>query len=487
MSSGYGRANKPNQFGIPWPAGVTSAPLDDSSPRFAAGATCDTYPYKYLRWGKQQRLVGRAGAERVATMSLSLIFPVLVLLMISITLRHDDYSGSFDAQLGVRLGGYTLAALSVLFALGRRKFHLDPWILAWALVPIYIALTALYAPEPYLSLSAGLAHLALLLFAWRMVKRHGQTRTALAVVIAGAIICALSIFVFYALPDLGRSVVDSLSGDPGGRMRGVTAQPNSLGSISALTFLLAVMYFRTFTARQRVFVIGAIGFAAFCLVYSDSRTSILALLLCLALWWLCRANAALNLFAVVGIALVACLSIAFVPDVTALLSREGARADDLSTFNGRWEIWTVAWENIKAQPIVGQGYGSSKWFLPMDDRLFAAAVNSHNVYLELLFSGGAVLLALYAFGTSMCIVRSATERRVEPLIALIFFLIVGVAEATPFGGLPLFPAAVFYAAVALCLARSIPRQVPQRVLRTPMVNGRPSTLNSRHLEFGRQL
>jgi O-antigen ligase len=180
------------------------------------------------------------------------------------------------------------------------------------------------------------------------------------------------------------------------------------------------------------------------------------------MWWLCRANAALNLFAVVGVGLLACLVIAFVPDVGAYLSRAGARSDDLTSFNGRWAIWNVAWEHIQASPLLGQGYGASRSFLPTDDRLFAAAVNSHNVYLELLFSGGAVLLGLYLVAISISVIRSVMQRRTEALVTVVFFLILGAGEATPYAGLPLFPAAVFYTAIALCLARPVPSQAPKR-------------------------
>ena len=263
MSGGYGRA---------------------FDARLSGGAADATYPNRYLQSGWQRRpMEGRVGAKRAATISFSLLFPVLVLLMLTITLRHDEIVGSFDWQLGVRLAAYSLAALSVLLALGTRKMPVDWLIIVWALVPIFISLTALYAPEPLLSLTAGMAHLALLLFAWRLVNLHGQAGVVLAIVLTGAIVCVLSIFVFYAFPDLGSSTPDLLSGDLGGRMRGVAAQPNSLGSVSAVTILLAVMHFRAFSARQRVFAIAAIGIAAFCLVDSESRTSIAALLLCLAL------------------------------------------------------------------------------------------------------------------------------------------------------------------------------------------------------------
>ncbi|HEY6047709.1 MAG TPA: O-antigen ligase family protein [Sphingomicrobium sp.] len=393
--------------------------------------------------------------------------------MISASFRHDD-SGTFDAQVAVRLAAYSLAAFSVLFALGRRKLHLDKGIIVWTLVPLFIALTAFYAPERSFALTAGLGHLALLLFAWQVVNRHGQRRAVLAAIIAGTIICVASIFVFYAFPELGQSSLDSLNGDPGGRMRGVTAQPNSLGFISAVTVMLAVMHFRTFTARQRIFAAVAICIAAFSLIESDSRTSILALVLCLGMWALCRANAALNLFAVVGVGLLACLIIAFVPDVGGYLTRGGARSDDLTSFNGRWAIWDVVWEHIQAHPWIGQGYGASRSILPIDDRLFAAAVNSHNVYLELLFSGGVVLFGLYLIGMVTCVLRSGLQRRTEALVMIVFFLIVGAGEATPYAGLPLFPAAVFYIAVALCLARAAPRQVAQRPLPHAMAGRKPA-------------
>ena len=278
--------------------------------------------------------------------------------------------------------------------------------------------------------TAGLAHLVLILFAWRMVTRHGQTPVVLAIVISGLVIGALSILAYYAFPDLGRSTVEGYTADPGGRMQGVTSQPNTLGGIAAFTVLLAIMYFREFTTRQRALAAAAIFISTFCLFYSDSRTSIVTLALCLLLWWLRRANVALNLFTIVAIALAACLIITFVPDVSAYLARGEAGPTDLSSLNGRSRIWDVAWESIYAHPWLGQGYGSSRLILPIDDRLFGAAVNTHNVYMELLFSGGAVLFGLFVLAVAASLFRSAMRGRTEALIALVFFLVRGSAEAT---------------------------------------------------------
>jgi O-antigen ligase len=321
-------------------------------------------------------------------------------------------------------------------------------------------LTAVYASDSVFSLTAGLAHLVLLFFAWRVVTRNGQIPVVFAIVISGLVIGVLSIVAYYAFPDLGRSTVEAYTADPGGRMRGVTSQPNTLGTISAFTALLAVMYFQVFAPRQRVLAAAAILISAFCLVYSDSRTSIATLVLCLLLWSLRRANIALNLFTIVAIALAASLVMTFVPDVSSYLARGEAGPTDLSSLNGRSRIWDVAWESIYAHPMLGQGYGASRLILPIDDRLFGAAVNTHSLYLELLFSGGVVLFALFVVAVGAAIFRSAMQGRTEALIALLFFLVRGAAEAAPFAGLPLFPAVVFYAAVSMCLSRSDGRRGP---------------------------
>src|SRR5437870_1763621 len=121
---------------------------------FGGRAADDTRPNKYLPSGSERRsLDGSRLARSAPILSWSLLFPVLVLLTLSVTLRHEDSGQNFDWQVGLRLAGYTMAGLSVLLALGMRKLRIDLPIFVWALVPIGIMLTALYAPEPLLSLT----------------------------------------------------------------------------------------------------------------------------------------------------------------------------------------------------------------------------------------------------------------------------------------------------------------------------------------------
>ena len=90
-----------------------------------------------------------------------------------------------------------------------------------------------------------------------------------------------------------------------------------------------------------------------------------------------------------------------------------------------------------------------------------------------------MLLGLYLIGIAICAVRSGMQRRTEALVTMVFFLIIGASEATPYAGLPLFPAAVFYIAVALCLARAAPRQVAKRPLRNAIGGWNPPFAGAR--------
>jgi O-antigen ligase len=387
-----------------------------------------------------------------ATVPVGLWFSIALMVLLSITVTRESDGDGSAAQTGIRVVAYAAAALAVLFALGTRRLRLNFPMLAWTAVAIFISLSAIYSLDPTFSFTAGLVHLTLLWFAWNLVERHGRQQTALVVVVAGALVGGLSIVIYYYYPELGVSSSTRFGEGLTGRMRGLTSQPNVLGSISALTMLIGVMHFQAFTLRQRALVAFAAVIAAFCLIYSDSRTSMAAVALCLAMWWLCRVNPALNLFALLCIALSAVAIYMFVPDFSSFLTRGDDGTSDLASLNGRSRIWAVAWEYIHASPIIGHGYGASRLLLPIDDRLFGAAVNSHNVYMEVLFSGGVILLGLFILATGMSIIRCITRRRIEALIILLFFLIRGVAEAAPFGGLPLFATLVFYIAVAMSLA-----------------------------------
>lgn len=418
--------------GNPWGA----AAAEDTPPLIAQQAAP-----AWLQAKRRQAVIKQPG------MSLAL----LTVLAASITFLTGDNNRDFDSQVALHFAGYGLAALSIVYALGQRKLLLNLPIGLWAILPMFLALTAVYAPQPTYAIAVGLANLIVLLFCWRLVNRLGPERSVFMLVIAGGIIALLSIIVFYAVPDLGQTSANWLTGEVSGRMRGVSSAANNLGSVSAFTMLIAFIYFRRFDLRQRIYAGLAAALALFALIGSDSRTSILGLLLCAGLWWLCRGGAARRIVSAVALGLAVCVALALNPNWISILSRS-SRSDDLATFNGRSEVWAVAWENITRYPYLGQGFGSSHLILQNDDRLFAAAIHTHNLFLELLFSGGVVALGVFLLAFAMTVLRCIKRTRVEPLIVLMFFLILGAMEATPFAGFPAFQAFGFYTAVALCLA-----------------------------------
>ena len=409
-----------------------------------------SYPESYLRPS------GPAAAWRRAqktTKTHAVKLALVPLLLMAVTFRAQDSGAAFDAQVAARLVGYSLAAVAVLVALGRNSYRLNAHIALWALLPIWLGVTAAYAPDPLFAATAGICNLIVLLFCWWFVQRYGPERSVAVLMGGGAVVCFLSAIAFYGYPELGRTLPDYLTGDPGGRMRGVAGAANALGSIAASTLLASVIFFPRFTRAQRRVAILAIALSAIALLASESRSSMLAAVVGIAVWRFFRGGTAVNIITVLALALVACAVVVMSPDIMSLVTREG-RADDLATFNGRALIWSVAWEHIVRHPVSGFGFGASRLFLSSDDRLFAGAVHCHDLYLELLFSGGAIALGLFGGAFVVTVVRALRQKRAEGLALLLFFAVLGVTEATPFAGLPQFQSFAFYTAISICLART---------------------------------
>jgi O-antigen ligase len=282
------------------------------------------------------------------------------------------------------------------------------------------------------------------------VNRLGPDRTAIVITLAGGVVALLSIIVFYVNPELGRSS-DLVRGGLSERMSGVAAGSNALGVISAITLLFGIMHFSNFSRGQRTVVSLAMFAAAITLLASDSRTSMIALVIGLALWAVCRGGALVGLLTALVAAIVACLVLALLPDVLESVSRTGSE-EDITTLNNRSRVWAVALEHISKNPLLGEGYGASSELLRVDDRLFGAAVNAHNVYLEVLFSGGLLGFALFVTALATAAVASIRRRRPEALVGLIVFMILGVTESTPLAGLPAFASFAYLTVVSLCIA-----------------------------------
>ena len=185
-----------------------------------------------------------------------------------------------------------------------------------------------------------------------------------------------------------------------GAWKGLWYEKNTLGAHMARASL--VFGFLAMVDRQRRWVwAGGLGLAAFLVLMSTSKTSLLGMLLGLGVLTLGAlikrgaVSAAVWIWAasVVGIALVA--GIVFAPDVfLGLIGRD-------ASLTGRTDIWSALERAIAERPWLGYGYGAfwapdSAAAQMVRDAVRWDAPTAHNGWLETWLSVGVVGVGLFA-------------------------------------------------------------------------------------------
>ena len=385
------------------------------------------------------------------------LFAASVLASTAVLRIREIDDKSLDLQTLIRLMFvFVTIATPLLHRLLLRAFTLR-------LIPcLWIAFTLTFvAPLPgtaNLAISAidTAALMGVLGITFWTVEQEGELAAARVLVLCSALLCFGSIAAYLLAPDLGRLTAwDGRAFNDTGRMTGILGSANGLGLVASLGLLVGILYIKGMgTAWRYAFLLSTPAFLL-CLYLSNNRVGIAALLACIALWLalLVRLPAArLFLFAV--FLTVAALVVLFAQPLAMMIARnEGL--DDIYTLTGRADIWAVVIDLVGKRPLVGYGYGASAFILPRDPRLFDAAVHAHNMPLQILFSGGVIAFSAFilALGaTGLMALRSAA---IEPVVIGCYFMLRGITEPTPFGGLPNFGAYVFCFAAAAISSRGV--------------------------------
>ena len=392
---------------------------------------------------------------------------VIAILLISVTIRFREYEDkSIDFQILMKIGsiGLMLFMVGVAYLMGRLKFS-NSIVGVWLVFVSYLVITSIYSETFTFSAMTSLSLFSCSLFCFYLVQAIGINRSIEIVIISSAVICALSIFVFFAFPQLGK--MHGWTGTEFGslnRMRGVTPSANALGSMAALGFLFFYFYARQMRGLTMYIGIALVPLALICLVLSNNRMSMAGILITIVCASLLRGQTLIKGLFLGGAGILGLLVLVTYPDeILTSVSRSGD-ASEITSGTGRSFIWAVVIEHVSAKPFFGYGYSSSISVLPKDPRLFGVAAHAHNLYLEILFSGGVTalfLLFISIFWTMRASIRVGAFRESA---LLLFFLIKGVMEASPFTGIVSFNAFVFFFAIAVIASRNsvVPAQVCQR-------------------------
>jgi O-antigen ligase len=370
------------------------------------------------------------------------------------TRAYDDKS--IDLQVAAKLAAFGIMFVTAVvffsFALGRMRFPRLFYV--WLTFFSALIMTSLYAVNVVFALTCTVLFLTAYLYSVYMTVWLSRLTAVHVMIWAALLLCLGSIFVYYAIPSVGVMQGWTPEGGIGeiGRMKGITGSANGIGLIAAFGLVLAILYFGSLSTFGKCTALAVIPSAGACLILSNNRSSMIGVAAALWFSFVSRKNIGFKVMLTVTLAVIGITALALFSDqIFSALSRSG-KADEITTATGRAAIWSVVLEMWSQQPLHGYGYASALAILPNDPRLFHAAAHAHNMYLELLFAGGVFLLGLFLYAIWQTLRQALRSGAINEAALLIFFLLRGLTEATPFSGMASFSSFAFSLTIALILA-----------------------------------
>jgi exopolysaccharide production protein ExoQ len=351
--------------------------------------------------------------------------------------QRDLGEKSIDLQVILKMGtwAFTLAFCLYFYRLWAAKMlRIDKFF--ELLLLFVVVLSCFYSPNiPYSLASAfSLVSVFALLFMSSFVLSNRQILWP--IILGCTSVVFVSLIVYFAVPEFGRMKiwVDGREAI-GSRLTGITGAANVVGYISAFC-LLGLYYYRRYLPTRVPLVYWIfVGLNLIALLMSNSRTSLAALIVSVALASLVRMTSArfAAFFAIICLGIIAAVTINY-DTLFSMLSRSGD-ASEITSGTGRTAIWSTVLHLIGERPLMGWGYASSIIILPEHSSSIGyTAAHAHNAFLQVLLTTG--VFGLFAFLGVFIIKFYYALRARDPLnIAFITFLLIdGITEPIAFYG-----------------------------------------------------
>ena len=177
-----------------------------------------------------------------------------------------------------------------------------------------------------------------------------------------------------------------------------------------------------------------------------------ALLLAFLVLYILNGGAAKKLFLVLAATIaLTVVVITFSEQVFSFISRSGS-ADEIRSATSRTVIWPVALSMIQQSPLIGWGYASALTLLSEHPAIYFGAAHCHNIYIEVLFSGGLFGLFAFLWCVFISLVIAARKGKKEEIALMAFFLSYGITEPILSGPVG-FGIMIWLTVIVLILAR----------------------------------
>jgi O-antigen ligase len=378
------------------------------------------------------------GAARGGPKTMVALF-LLVLLITDLSVRQRTLSDtSVDPQNMLKMAIWGSGLLVALLNWRHLRAGLrEPAVVMMVLMTLWFVATSIYSPIRLYSFGSAVAFLSVVLFAVVVRRVVPESLLLRSSIILLTIMLLVGLALYVVAPDRAMAEME------GGSIRRLAAPfgtPNSLGRVSAIVIVLAMLAVMSGVLRWRspeVLVAVAAGLA--CLYLSQSRTAMAALGLGLLILHLAGRPRQLLLAGVLAgfVALLIAILGVDIADVLRLFSRTG-HVSEVTTLTGRTDIWSFAWSQIVKEPVFGYGHASSKHLFPLLFHQYWGwtTTHAHNMWLQIWFTTGLVGVVLLA-GVFIAQSRYWLQTR-DPgsLALLVFVFVIGLAEAAHIAGAP---------------------------------------------------
>ena len=398
------------------------------------------------------------------------LLAVGIIVVLSSTFRYRGLNEkSIDFQVALRLVALLAAiGLSVFsFRAIASQLHLNG-LGCWLAFYSFLVMSSTYAIAPAHAAVSTLSMIASFLFVCHLCVRYGPDRLVEIIVWSGLFMCAASLVVYVAVPGFGR-MQDWVGNDLvlTNRLQGIFGTSNAAGFGSALLLFFTAVFYASQAQASRYITMPVMVAALLCLVLSNNRMALVSLAVSCLVYFLLNGNFGNRMLFLVSASVLLALPLLVFPDeIFGVLSRSG-QADEITSGTGRTRIWAVVLELVPQAWFIGRGYASSQHILPFHPDLFLAAAHAHNFYLEVLFCGGVIGLALLLWCIQLTMTLAVRAGRAKELALFSLVLPYGLTEPIMAGptyfALVVWQAGIallFYHAKAVLPASSEPSVVP---------------------------
>lgn len=317
---------------------------------------------------------------------------VLIIALVVSLVLGDSRQETLLFVKNLRIVGVIFIGIRSIWDLFRKKYAFNS--LFWLCVPFLTVAFAGVMRSPNIAISFSktvsyglLLFLALHYFPYHFARRNGQL--VMDIIYLSMSFLLIGFVLILIFPE-GVFLA--------GRYRGALGNPNGLGVYCMLVFAYT-MVVRSIFLQYRQQLNFALGLILLSILLCQSRTALGSVLIFTGLHWFYNGTKARSrsLWWVFLPTVLFTLSTLGINEIVEMIGlAEYLRVESLTTGTGRFLAWTISWQHIQQNFLIGKGFAFDQLLFQSMREYFISTEHQggvHNSYLSFLMNNGIIGLA----------------------------------------------------------------------------------------------